>query len=94
MKLAKENKTLGKLLTQVEFAGEIDIERVYNFFLNPPFTDDYKLEWKPPQRDRLMRFMVEEHDFSRDRMEKIIGKIEAASEESRQKGLGSWLNKG
>ena len=38
LKLVKEHKTLDKLLSAVEFPGEIDIERVYNFFLNPPYT--------------------------------------------------------
>ncbi|TAL47516.1 flap endonuclease-1 [archaeon] len=93
LKLVKEHKTLGELLTKVEFAGEIDIERVYNFFLNPPHTDDYKMEWKRPDHDGLMKFMSVEHDFSEERMAKIITKLDELSIESRQKGLGSWLKK-
>jgi flap endonuclease-1 len=85
LKLVKEHATLDRLLAQVEFAGEIDIERIYNFFLNPPYTDDYKTDWK--------RFMTEEHDFSRERMEKIIAKLEGLSDESSQTGLGNWLKK-
>ncbi len=91
LKLVKEHKTLDKLLTAVEFSGEIDIERVYNFFLNPPVTDDYKLQSKEPDREKLIKFMVDEHDFSQERIEKVVGKLQKSYTESKQAGLKDWF---
>src|SRR3989344_460363 len=90
LKLVKEHKTLDKLLTAVEFPGEIDIERVYNFFLNPPYTENYKLQPKEPERDKLVKFMVDEHDFSQERMEKVADKLQESYGKSKQSSLSGW----
>ena len=91
LKLVKEHKTLDKLLTAVEFSGEIDIERVFNFFLNPPVTDDYKLQSKEPDREKLIKFMVDEHDFLQERMEKVIDKLQESYGKSKQSSLSGWV---
>ena len=91
LKLVKEHKTLERLLTATEFPGEIDIERVYNFFLNPPYTENYKLQPKEPDRDKLLKFMVDEHDFSQERMEKVIDKLQESYGKSKQSSLSGWV---
>ncbi len=91
LKLVREHKALDKLLTTVEFPGEIDIERVYNFFLNPPYTENYKLQPKEPDRDKLVKFMVDEHDFSQERMEKVVGKLQESYGKSKQSSLSGWV---
>ncbi len=93
LKLVKEHKTLDKLLTAVEFPVEIDIERVYNFFLNPPVTDEYEMEWKEPDRVKLVDFMVEEHDFSRERVEKVVDKLQESYNRTKQSDLKGWFGK-
>ena len=93
LKLVKEHKTLDKLLASVEFLGEIDIERVFNFFLNPPYTDNYNLKPKEPDKEKLIKFMVDEHDFSQERMEKIIDKLQGSYGKSKQASLSGWANK-
>ena len=93
LKLARENKTLDKLLSAVEFSGEIDIERVYNFFLNPPYTDKYKLKMNEPDSDGIMKFMVEEHDFSRERVEKAVEKLQTSYSKEKQSSLKGWFVK-
>ena len=91
LKLVKEHKTLDKLLASVEFSGEIDIERVYNFFLNPPVTDEYKLQPKEPDREKLIKFMVDEHDFSQERVEKVIDKLQESYGKAKQSSLKGWI---
>ncbi len=93
LKLVKEHKTLDKLLSAVEFPGEIDIERVYNFFLNPPYTEDYKLSPHEPDASGILEFMVEEHDFSRERMEKVVEKLQASYSKAKQSSLKGWFGK-
>ncbi len=93
LKLAKEHKTLGRLLSSVEFPGEIDIERVYNFFMNPPHTDKYELDVDEPDAEGIVEFMVEEHDFSRERIEKVVEKLQASYTKGKQSSLKGWLGK-
>lgn len=90
--LVKQHKSLEKVIQSVNWQFEISAEDVYNFFLNPPVTDKYELEWKEPQTDKLIEFMVAEHDFSRERMEKAIEKLQSATKE-RQVSLKGWLEK-
>ncbi|MBI1978759.1 MAG: flap endonuclease-1 [Candidatus Aenigmarchaeota archaeon] len=91
LKLVKEHKTLDKLLTSVEFPGEIDIERVFNFFLNPPYTDNYNLKPNETDKEKLLKFMVDEHDFSQERMEKIIDKLQESYGKTKQSSLSGWV---
>ncbi|MDD5416796.1 MAG: flap endonuclease-1 [Candidatus Aenigmarchaeota archaeon] len=46
-------------------------ENVYEFFLNPPHAES-KIEEKELQPDKIMKLMVDEHEFSRERIEKVI----------------------
>jgi flap endonuclease-1 len=93
LKLVKEHKTLKKILQQVEWPAEVDAEEIYNFFLRPPVTNKYKIEWKQPDAERIIGFMVEEHDFSRERVEKVIEKLQQSFTAGRQASLKSWLEK-
>jgi flap endonuclease-1 len=92
LKLVKEHKTLESVLKNVEWKSEFSAEDIFNFFLNPPVTDDYKLEWKEPDTGKIIEFMVEEHDFSKERIEKVVEKLKSFSKE-KQASLGSWLEK-
>ena len=91
LKLVKENKTLKRVLQKVKWEGEVDAEQIYKFFLNPPATNKYKLEWKAPNKEEIIEFMVEEHDFSLERVEKVIDKLHQAFTSGRQTSLAGWL---
>lgn len=91
LKIVKECKTLDRVLEKIKWEGEVSAEEIYNFFLNPKATDKYKLEWKEPNREKVIEFMVEEHDFSRERVEKVIEKLEQAFASGRQTSLKGWF---
>ncbi|MEM5834576.1 MAG: flap endonuclease-1 [Candidatus Aenigmatarchaeota archaeon] len=91
LKLVKEHQTLEKILKNVEWKAEVDAEDIFNFFIKPPVTDKYKIEWKEPNREKILEFMVEEHDFSRERVEKVVDKLEQAFASGRQTSLKGWF---
>ncbi len=93
LKLVKEHKTLDKILEQIEWEFDINAHKIYEFFLNPPVTDKYKIEWKQPDRDRLMELMIEEHDFSKVRVENAVKRLMETRREGTQSRLGNWLKK-
>ncbi len=93
LKIVKEHKTLKKVLSKVEWKDDVDPEEVYEFFLNPPIIEDYKIEFKEPDKEKIIELMVEEHGFSRERIEKIIEKIQASFGKEKQSSLKGWFGK-
>jgi len=93
LKLIKENKTLNKLLSKVQWKDEVDPEEVYEFFLHPPVIEKYKIEFKEPDKERIIEFMVDEHDFSKERIEKIVEKLQTSFGKEKQVSLKGWLGK-
>ena len=91
LKLVKKFKTLDKILKNVKWEAEVDAKEILNFFLKPPITNKYKLQWKAPDREKLIEFMVEEHDFSRERVEKVVSKLQQAVSSGRQLSLKGWF---
>jgi flap endonuclease-1 len=87
LELVKKEKTLGNILKKIEWDYEIPAENIYEFYLNPPLEKNVKIEFKPLQPEKILTFMVDEHEFSQDRIEKVIKILT----EHRQKSLGSWL---
>ena len=61
--------------------------------MNPPTSEKYKIEWEQPDKDKLMEFMVEEHDFSQVRVENAVNRLVEAKKEGTQSRLGDWLKK-
>lgn len=93
LKIVKEHKNLNTVLKNVEWESETSAEKIYDFFLNPPVQDKYNIKWEEPEAERLKSFMVDEHDFSSDRLDKVIERLQSAQEKGRQSSLAGWLDK-
>lgn len=91
LKLVKERKTLENVLKEVEWKFDVSAHDIYNFFLNPPVTDNYVLSWKEPNEEGLIKFMVEEHNFSEERIRNAIEKIKQAFQKQQQRSLERWF---
>ena len=91
--LIKEEQTLKKIQKKIKWEFEYSMEDIYNFFLEPPVTEKYQLEWNQPNTEKILEFMVGEHDFSRERIEKVIEKLQTAFTSGRQASLKGWFEK-
>lgn len=70
-------KTYGnifKVLKVLEVEIE-NVEDIRNFFLNPKVSDDYRIEFREAEREKVIEMLCEEHDFSRERVEKALEKL-------------------
>ena len=83
-KIVSENK-----INELELG--FDIDKVREIFLNPKTTNNYELKWKPPDKENLIKFLCDEHDFSRERVEKAGNDIEKNFKEFSQRSLSSWF---
>jgi len=71
---------------EIKWDYETPAENIYEFYLNPP-VKDVDIDFKSLDPDKILKFLVDEHDFSQDRIEKVIKTLT----EARQKSLQSWL---
>ena len=89
LKLVKEHGSIEKILAST--GNEVpDLDSIKDFFMNPPVTKDYGLNWKKPKTDSVLELLCDEHDFSRERVSKALEKLEVSSGGG-QKTLDSWF---
>ncbi|MEM3926229.1 MAG: flap endonuclease-1 [Desulfurococcaceae archaeon] len=75
---------------------EIDVIAIKKYFMNPPVTDNYKLEWHQPDEKAIVDTLVKEHDFNIDRVKNGIERLLKAYRDhikGEQKGLAKWFSK-
>jgi len=73
-----------------------ELLKIKQYFLSPPVTVNYKIEWREPDPDKIKEVLVEEHDFSLDRVENAIERLKKAYRESikgGQVGLDAWFKR-
>lgn len=75
---------------------EVDVVAIKKYFLDPPITRNYKLEWRSPDEKFIVEILVKEHDFNVDRVQGAIERFVKAYREhlkGEQKGLAKWFTK-
>jgi len=60
---------------------------VYDLIKHLPVEEHYKIEWNGMQREKLINLLVDEHDFSLERVESSLGKFKKEDSRKRQKSL-------
>jgi len=68
-----------------EAASPNDFAKIKRIFLNPEVRDDYRLEWRSPDLDAVVKFLCNERDFSKERVMNAIEKMKSGFKETREK---------
>jgi flap endonuclease-1 len=58
---------------------------------NPEITDDYEVKPKKLDKDRVIHLLVNEHDFSFDRVQAALNRIEEVTRSAKPTGLDQWF---
>lgn len=91
IKLVKEHDSFESIIKETGFEPEFDYKEIENIFLNPEFTEKYSVSFSPPQSEKLLHFLCDDHDFSEERVRNVLKKLgEKASEKGSQSRLGDW----
>lgn len=92
LKLVKQYDSFDKLFEddKVDWKSSKEPEEILEFFLNPPVTQDYEIEFSDPDKEKIDEILVEKHDFSQERIDSKYKDLEKAME-SRQSGLESYF---
>lgn len=94
LKLVKEKgQDFDSIFSQVKWneSFEYPWQSVFDLFKNMPVTDDYSLVWNPVDTKKVYEILVEEHDFSEERVNSTIEKLHLEKEKQVQKGLGEFI---
>ena len=93
LKLVKEHGTLENALPHIknaEFPAEP--RRIREIFLNPPITNNYRVEWKEPDLEGIVNFICRERDFSEDRVRKSVERMQKGLIQAKGKStLDKWF---
>jgi len=69
---------------------QFDWQEIFELFHKPRVVDaDFNFE--KIDEEKIKKILVEEHDFSEDRVNKQLDKLRNAEEKAKQKGLDKWL---
>ena len=94
IKLVKKYPSdLDTLFEEVKWKDFFDFpwSEVFYLFKNMEVTDDYKLEWNNIDEDQILKLLVDEHEFSQERVSTTLKKLEKELGSKKQKGLGDFF---
>lgn len=68
----------------------VKFEEIRALYLHPPSQAGIKPDWRPPDKEKIISFLVKEHSFSRERVDAALGRVmQAKSAESET--LEKWF---
>ena len=88
----KYRKDYDALFKDVKWDDYFDFSwrEVFDLIKNMKVTDKYELKWEEINKEKVIKVLVEEHDFSRERVEKSLERLEKITDK-KQKGLGDFF---
>ena len=91
LKLVKKHDSFDEIIKETEHEPDFDWREIEGLFKNPPTTKDYSISFTAPQSEKLIDFLSGKHDFSNERVQKSIDRLNAKfNEKSKQSTLGAW----
>jgi flap endonuclease-1 len=90
--LVKEQKALDRIFAAAKWSEHCTVswQEIFDLFKKMPVTKDYSLKFKAPDKEGLRHFLVDEHDFGAERVEKTIVDLQEQHSKHSQKGLGDF----
>ncbi len=89
----KYKKDFEKIFEEVEYNKyfETSWKEIYEFFKNPPVKEVEKIVFEKPNYEELKKFLIEELEFSEERVEKQLERIKIIKSKE-QKTLNSFFS--
>jgi len=87
IKIIQEYQTPEKVFMNVEH--NFDWKKIFNIFKNMKIKKSYKLEWKPLDPEKILKLLVEKHEFSKDRVLSILNK--KPEKPKKNASLDNWI---
>jgi flap endonuclease-1 len=85
LSLVRQAKSPEEVFKDTSLVDDVGWRDVLDVFKSMPVTDDYSLHWSPVDKKRVYHFLVEQHDFGAERVQKTLEVIAP-----KQRGLGDF----
>jgi len=91
LKLAQEHGSFDEIISAAGFEPGFDWKEIFRLFNGPKVSEDYSISFSAPQREKILDFLCGKHDFSNERVESSLERLEAKmNEKGKQSTLGEW----
>ncbi|MCD6480734.1 MAG: flap endonuclease-1 [Thermoplasmata archaeon] len=87
LNLIKKYGSLEKIIEAGEVDMDADYREVREIFLYPEVNEEYEIEWREADRVEVIKILCDEHQFSRERVEKAMDKYIKFSKTFKQRSL-------
>ncbi len=94
LKLVKEYKTdFDRLFNEAKWNEFFDFswQEVFALIKNIPVNENYHLKWKEIDEEKIMKLLVDKHDFSEERVKNQVEGLVKENKKKSQKGLGEFF---
>ncbi len=94
LKLVKEHKTnFESLFKEAKWPEYFDFpwKEVFGLIKNMPVDNDYELKWVSVDEEKIMKLLIDNHDFSEERVRNQIEGLVKTQKKWNQKGLGEFF---
>ena len=92
LKLIRKHGDIHTILREehMDICSCVPVEEIKEFFMNPPVTTNYNLNWCSPKSEELYRFLVDEKEFSDKNVTKNTEILVSKVNVKKQSCLGDW----
>ncbi|MEM2089846.1 MAG: flap endonuclease-1 [Candidatus Pacearchaeota archaeon] len=84
-------QAIEKQLEKANLEMPFDWHEIFQIFKKPDVTKNYKIKFSGVDEKKLKDLLCKEHDFSEERIENALKKLEEAKEKGKQQALEKWL---
>lgn len=92
LKLVKQYSDFDQLFNELKWDEFFPYSwrEVFNLFKNVEVTNDYSLKWGAIKKEELVKLLVEDHNFSLERVNASLEKLNKGEEKKKQMSLGDF----
>ena len=83
--LVQQNKNFEKLFSQLN--PDFDWKKIYAIFKSMPIMKNYQLKWDELDEEKVLRLLVDKHEFNEERIRALLNKNKQEKENKKQKSL-------
>lgn len=86
LNLVRQHKKFDSLFEELN--PDFNWKQIFAIFKSMPIIKNYQLKWVEPNQEKILKILVDEHEFSQERIEKTLKLI--TKKPTGQKGLDTW----
>ena len=92
LKLVKEFDDFEEIIKETKQEIDFDWKEVEKIFLEPEYEEDYKIDFRNADKEKIIELLCEKHQFNKERVSATLERLQKKlDEKGRQSSLGKWF---